>query len=129
MSIAIILNMINPNDPARPKMIYAKHPSLPAARILLAVEGETVRIWMEEFGAESKLGEFCGLVHGVIFENDERTVVSEGLLRPHAIFKGLRRPCHVSDMNHDRDVYVYILPIRLTPTPTMGSVGHGYSGA
>lgn len=100
---------INPNDPAKPKRVYARDPFSPVGRVSLLVDGETVRAWMSAFGSEAKLGEFVGLVHGVVLdEHARRCVLTDGLLRPKAIFVGLNRPLHNYSADDDKVVHIYI---------------------
>ena len=99
----------NPNDPAKPKLIFARSTSREGRPVLLRVDGETVRSWMAAFGSEAKLGEFVGLVHGVVLDAEgHKIVLTEGLLNPTAIFLGLNRPLHNHSLHDDQAVHTYI---------------------
>jgi hypothetical protein len=100
---------LNRNDPEKPNEIWAKDFSKPVGSIPLLAEAATIRLWLEEFGSEAKMGEFAGLVHGVWRDPDgANRQLSDGLQAPVAVFKGLKRPLfNVSD-DADRRLYVYI---------------------
>jgi hypothetical protein len=54
------------------------------------------------------MGEYWGLVHGVSLDADgEKRQMSDGLLSPVAVFKGLKRPLHNLTSDADRKVFVY----------------------
>ena len=93
------------NDPDKPNLVHALHPHNRGKYILLRVAPETIRIWAHWFGSEAKIGEYVGLVHGNFLGSVRGTT---GLLKPTAIFKGLRRPLHHVTMNADHDVYIYV---------------------
>lgn len=65
--------------------------------IKLFVSPSTVRNILDDC-FNSKLGEYCGLVHG--------GNLTRGLLESHALFRGLNRP--YIGPNRDDDMYVYV---------------------
>lgn len=106
---------INSNDPLKPNLIWAKDYGMPVGRVLLLAEPETVRTWAESFGSEAKMGEYAGLVHGVIVGDEgEKRQLSNGLLAPKAIFRGLKRPLYNHSLDADKSVYIYISDHRFT---------------
>ena len=101
--------MFNNNDPSKPNLIGARSFRPPFDRIQLSADGETVRIWTEEFGSESKMGEYAGLVHGR-WQMPDGSVksLSNGLFSPTAIFLGLDRPLFNMVADADKSVAIYI---------------------
>jgi hypothetical protein len=101
---------LNPNDPTQPSFIWAKDFTRPIGRLCLRAQGETVRLWAEAFGSAAKIGEFWGLVHGVVRVGEDATrQLSDGLLNPVAVFRGLKRPLHNITSDADAHVYIYIM--------------------
>src|SRR5205823_10224689 len=95
---------LNCNDPNKPNIIWAKDFTSPVGRFRLRADGNTVRFWAEAFGSEAKMGEYAALVHGVMVDAGQRVQLSDGLLAPVAVFRGLKRPLHNLTSDADRAV-------------------------
>jgi hypothetical protein len=116
------------NDPARPNFVWAKSPPfIGGDYCFLYTPPDTVRRWYHG-GKATKIAEYVGLVHGVFpdpraygrpppAQYDEREPAPEiitlppgttGLLRPSAIFQGLRRPMWLNGRDAGSLVAVYV---------------------
>lgn len=98
------------NDPAKPNLIWARKPVVAPDWSRLVAHPRTFQKWVE-MKAWTKIGEYAGLVHGsfALTSDGEGVVGTRGLLRPVAIFRGLRRPLHDGlGAGADRDVLIYV---------------------
>jgi hypothetical protein len=86
-------------------------PRNPDSTIRLACHPQTISKIVQA-GLRFKIGEYWGLVHGNPQPNPSPDIeFPEGeptLLRPTAIFQGLKRPLHHIHMSADEDVLVYV---------------------
>jgi len=96
------------NSPINCNLVWARNPH-GAGYIKLICHPQTIDKVME-LGAESKFGEYVGLVHGnpPVPPDGFTHVQTDGLKRPVAIFKGLKRPLYHLDGSADGDVYIYV---------------------
>ncbi len=98
------------NDPSIPNLIWARRPELSVPSwVPLVVHPDTVRKWAE-MKAWSKIGEFAGLVHGRLAPGRDGTQIpgTAGLMRPTAVFRGLKRPLHDGEGACDHDMLIYV---------------------
>lgn len=81
------------------------------SNICLVCHPQTIKKIVEA-GIRSKIGEYWGLVHGrppaiPLPEADSADGI-QTLLKPTAIYQGLKRPLHHGHMNADADVLIYV---------------------
>jgi hypothetical protein len=86
-------------------------PQNPNSRIRLACHPQTIAKIVQS-GWRFKIGEYWGLVHGDPPPNPHPDFSSpqceQTLLKPTAIFQGLKRPLHHVYMNADEDAVIYV---------------------
>jgi hypothetical protein len=78
--------------------------------VYLLAHPATIRKWLA-MGVRSKMGEYWGLVHGNFPANPEFHDTpdgSAGLIRPTAIFQGVKRPLHDGIVAGDGDILIYV---------------------
>jgi hypothetical protein len=85
------------NDPGVPNLVWALDGN--KTRTALVADSSTIRR-LEDGGLNAKIGEYCGLIHGAVEEGFD-------LMRAHALFRGLKRPC--TDVGRDTEIFVYVL--------------------
>lgn len=88
------------NDPARPNLVWAPNCDRTGRIRLLADPGVLRRL--EDTKVNSKIGEYCGLIHGATAGGN-----LQGLMATTHLYQGVKRPC--LDVGVDGELFVYVM--------------------